>query len=248
LGIRERQERERAARRRAILKAAASVFARHGLENTTMEMIARVAEVAVGTTYLYFSSRDDVFLQLAAERSEAVVKHNAEIQSRNLDPMSELRAMLAEHVRHLRNSLEVILTIQSVRFVQLRKRLKSRSELSYYHRLQAVRRKSEEQWAACFNRAYRSGALPKNMTIRETIAVGWAITFGAFAVGMVGDLTKPSGLSSERIIELACNFYLRGLQSLPAVNSDKRSNGVVPRAGPRKRRRSKADRGARMEA
>jgi AcrR family transcriptional regulator len=51
MSVRERHRRERAARREAILAAAVKVFAEHGLEGATVEMVARQAEVAVGTIY-----------------------------------------------------------------------------------------------------------------------------------------------------------------------------------------------------
>ena len=55
MSVQERKRRERSARRQTILEAAASVFAKHGLESATIEMVAQQAEVAVGTIYLYFS-------------------------------------------------------------------------------------------------------------------------------------------------------------------------------------------------
>src|SRR3984893_18852025 len=62
VSVRERKERERIARRETILAAAAQVFAAQGVERAPVEMVARQAEVALGTIYLYFFSRDDLFL------------------------------------------------------------------------------------------------------------------------------------------------------------------------------------------
>jgi len=54
MSVQERHRRERRARGQAILAGAATVFAKHGLEGATIEMVAREAEVAVGTIYLYW--------------------------------------------------------------------------------------------------------------------------------------------------------------------------------------------------
>ncbi|HZY59859.1 MAG TPA: helix-turn-helix domain-containing protein, partial [Candidatus Binataceae bacterium] len=86
----QRHQREREARGRAIMAAAARVFARRGLEGATIEMVAREAEVAVGTIYLYFSSRDDLFLQLTADRIEELTGRYAAIQSSAMEPLEEL--------------------------------------------------------------------------------------------------------------------------------------------------------------
>jgi len=61
---RSRTEDAKLARRAAILAAARRVLARRGLRGTTVGDIAREAEVAVGTLYLYFPSKGAVFAAL----------------------------------------------------------------------------------------------------------------------------------------------------------------------------------------
>jgi AcrR family transcriptional regulator len=45
----------------ALLQAATRVFGRHGFEVATMEQIAREADVAKGTTYLYYASKQSIY-------------------------------------------------------------------------------------------------------------------------------------------------------------------------------------------
>jgi AcrR family transcriptional regulator len=51
-------------RRSQILEAARNAFVRHGLTGTTVSQIARGADVAKGTVYLYFRSKDEILRQL----------------------------------------------------------------------------------------------------------------------------------------------------------------------------------------
>jgi AcrR family transcriptional regulator len=51
-------------RRGQILEAARGAFARHGLAGTTVSQIARGADVAKGTVYLYFQSKDQILRAL----------------------------------------------------------------------------------------------------------------------------------------------------------------------------------------
>jgi len=60
MGISERKEREREARRNAILDAAEAVFKSKGFANATMDDIAREAELAKGTVYLYYKSKEEL--------------------------------------------------------------------------------------------------------------------------------------------------------------------------------------------
>lgn len=61
MGVAERRERERSERREAILDAAEAVFLKKGVAPTTMDEIAQRAELAKGTLYLYFASKDELF-------------------------------------------------------------------------------------------------------------------------------------------------------------------------------------------
>src|SRR5262245_51077580 len=61
-----RREREREERRHQILEAAANVFKSKGFAAATMDDVAAAAELSKGTLYLYFKSKDDLYLALSA--------------------------------------------------------------------------------------------------------------------------------------------------------------------------------------
>lgn len=68
----QRRERQRTARRDAILSAARKVFAREGFDGTTIADIAREAGVAAGTVYLYYASKIDLFAALNAQLYDVI--------------------------------------------------------------------------------------------------------------------------------------------------------------------------------
>lgn len=68
-----RSESARAARREEILAAARRVFARQGFRGTTIADVADEAGIALGTIYLYFPSKDDVFAALNEQLAELIV-------------------------------------------------------------------------------------------------------------------------------------------------------------------------------
>lgn len=73
MGVAERRQREREQRRSTILRAAEDVFVQRGLAATTMDDIARAAEVSKGTLYLYFKSKDDLYLAIATATVEELL-------------------------------------------------------------------------------------------------------------------------------------------------------------------------------
>jgi AcrR family transcriptional regulator len=59
-----RRQQERQARRRCIQEAARTVFAERGYAGSTIELIARAAKLSVGAIYLYFRSKEDLYVSL----------------------------------------------------------------------------------------------------------------------------------------------------------------------------------------
>jgi AcrR family transcriptional regulator len=65
MGIQERKEREKERRRQQIIVAAKRVFSEKGFNKTTMEDIAKEAELSPGTLYLYFKNKEELYASLS---------------------------------------------------------------------------------------------------------------------------------------------------------------------------------------
>ncbi len=69
----ERKEKEKAARRTAIVNAAERLFASKDYDGVAMDDVAREAQLAKGTLYLYFNNKDSLYLAVAV-RGAVVLK------------------------------------------------------------------------------------------------------------------------------------------------------------------------------
>ncbi len=65
MGIQERKQRERERRRQQIAIAAKKIFSAKGFNKTTMEDIAKEAELSAGTLYLYYKNKNELFASLS---------------------------------------------------------------------------------------------------------------------------------------------------------------------------------------
>src|SRR5437016_3760139 len=63
----ERKAAERQARRRRIQRVARKLFADRGFQRTTIEDVARKAALSVGAIYLYFRSKEELYVSLLQE-------------------------------------------------------------------------------------------------------------------------------------------------------------------------------------
>jgi AcrR family transcriptional regulator len=82
MGIAERKERERELRRSTIIDAAEHVFFSKGIEASTMDEIADLAELSKGTLYLYFKSKAELYMAICGRGLTMLHdKFNADVES-----------------------------------------------------------------------------------------------------------------------------------------------------------------------
>jgi len=86
MGIKERKEQERKARRQRIQKAAKELFTAKGFKATTMEEIAEKAELSAGTIYQYFKNKEDLYFSFNLEPLKLL--HNKAIGIRGNNGLS----------------------------------------------------------------------------------------------------------------------------------------------------------------
>lgn len=90
MGVHERKEREREQRRQTILESAKHVFMTYGLEHASMDRIAQEAELAKGTLYLYFKSRDELIVALMVEDLEGLLIELEKVSSKRIGAEKKL--------------------------------------------------------------------------------------------------------------------------------------------------------------
>lgn len=91
MGIKERKERQKTEMREAILNAALKLFIEEGYESVTMRKIADKIEYSVGTIYLYFREKAEIFFELHNRGFDEFYKKQLSIQHIK-DPVERLKA------------------------------------------------------------------------------------------------------------------------------------------------------------
>ena len=89
MGIKERKARQKSEMSEAILSAALRLFSDKGFENITMRSIADEIEYSVGTIYLYFSDKKEIFFELHKMGFDEFYKRQLTVQNIK-DPLSRL--------------------------------------------------------------------------------------------------------------------------------------------------------------
>jgi TetR/AcrR family transcriptional regulator len=93
MGIEERKEREKQARREAIRVSAREIFFAKGFNATTMDEIAHKAELSKGALYLYFTNKEELYVSVISEGLDILFERTEEALKLDLPPDQMLRKL-----------------------------------------------------------------------------------------------------------------------------------------------------------
>jgi len=99
MGLKERREREREERRRQILVAARMLLSKKGLGGTSIQQIAKRAELGVGTIYFYYRSKEELFAALQQEGLEVLQSQVKAADRLGKNPADRLRRISLAYLR-----------------------------------------------------------------------------------------------------------------------------------------------------
>ncbi|GEM_PF-502086 len=92
MSVQDRREREREQRRASILEAAEHLFFSRGPQ-ATVDEIAAEAEVAKGTVYLYFSSKEDLYMTIVERALTLLLEKFRKAVDSSLPPPEKLKSI-----------------------------------------------------------------------------------------------------------------------------------------------------------
>jgi AcrR family transcriptional regulator len=212
LEVRKRRRFENDARAARIMAAAARVFAQRGVENATMEMIARDAKVAVGTIYLHFASRDEVYLSLCNDRGKQLVARYREVIARGLTPLEEIRSLAQVYIDYLHESADPILLSEDTPYYEIRRRLRRSSEIRTFDSGLRTRQEAFHLFESSVKRAFDKETVADSLGATGVTVAIWSILNGAFMVTRDREyLVQSIGFDPEGFIARALDSYMRGL-------------------------------------
>jgi len=200
----ERKAQERQARRRRIQEAARTVFAERGYAGASIELIARAAQLSVGAIYLYFRSKEDLYVSLVEDAltvfdvDMAQIRETAEVGSRLRETWSVL-------VRWAERDAE------GPRILRLLAQPAVRPQLSdeVVTAVSAGIGRVQDHIGACVADGIHAG-LYRQVNAREIADLAWSVLLGSLdaaemngSLGMAGDALSVRTDRALNLIESA---------------------------------------------
>ncbi len=189
----ERKAQERLARRRRIQEAARTVFAERGYAGASIELIARAAQLSVGAIYLYFRSKEDLYVSLV---EDALTVFDVE--------MGQVREQ-AEVARRLRDTWSILVRwaerdTEGPRILRLLAQPAIRPQLSdeVVTAVSAGIARIQDHIGACIADGIHAG-LYRQVNAREIADLAWSVLLGSLdAAEMANNLGTTSEVLATR--------------------------------------------------
>jgi len=192
MGIKERQDRERAAVRDAILHAARELFVTEGYRTVSMRKIAERIEYSPAAIYGYFASKDEIFFALAEEGFHMIKRAADEAAAGENDPLAALRAMLLAYYRFAREQpkyFELMFVDRSVPHLE---------DLERFAFLVEMMQDAERMVARCVD----VGVFPRDLDVPAAFHILWAAVHGPAVLAIcqrLGNGEDPDCLAADTL-------------------------------------------------
>jgi AcrR family transcriptional regulator len=99
--IREPQQIRSIQTKEKILNAAYKLFCEKGFYKTTTNEIARVAEISIGSLYVYFSDKDTILLELLDRYNESFMNFHEDLDYNMKDYTHDLKLWLQQFIKNM---------------------------------------------------------------------------------------------------------------------------------------------------
>jgi AcrR family transcriptional regulator len=199
----ERKAQERQARRRRIQEAARTVFTERGYAGASIELIARAAQLSVGAIYLYFRSKEDLYVSLIEDTLTVFDVEMAQLRER------------AEISNRLRETWDILVRwaekdLEGPRILRLLAQPAIRPQLSdeVVTAVSAGINRVQDHIGACIADGIHAGAY-RQVNAREIADLAWSVLLGSLDAA---EMHTNLGLGSEPLADRA-DRVLRFIES-----------------------------------
>ena len=94
MSTKDRKLLEKENRRESILAAAESVMSSHGIHGLSIDLIANETQLAKGTIYLYFKSKEEILSFLSVKARKLLFKEFQKITEKGLTPLEKIKELV----------------------------------------------------------------------------------------------------------------------------------------------------------
>jgi TetR/AcrR family fatty acid metabolism transcriptional regulator len=136
-----------------IIKAATKIFAKKGFFKAKVADIAKEAQVADGTIYLYFENKDDILISLFEEQMQLVLENMRRELSKEHDAVKKIERFAVTHLKLIESNKNVaeIIQVELRQSTKFMKEYKNERFMEYLNLIADIIEEGQEE--GIFNRS-----------------------------------------------------------------------------------------------
>jgi AcrR family transcriptional regulator len=204
-------------RREAILKMAASTFARHGFSATDVQWIADALRISKGTIYRYFPSKEKLFLAAVERGIFRMQEHVERARRRETDEIEQIRAAVFAYLEFFKKHPDLVEL-----FMQERAEFKGKHPPIYFQHRAA----RKGPWRERIANLIAAGRI-RNVPIDRITDVLGDLMYGTIFTNYMAARQKPLEAQAQDVLDVFFHGILAGEER--REGDGKSSAGKLPR-------------------
>lgn len=183
------------------IEVARQLFARKGVENTTMNDIASASDKGRRTIYTYFKSKRDIFNAVIETETDQLLHKLRMIVIKPASPEEKLRDYVSERLETMKEIVSRNGSLRAGFFLDVRKVDRARA---------VIAKKETTLLMAILQDGVDSGDF-EITNVKETAIVIMNLIHG-LDVPYIRDSLSEYGISKDRIARMICNLVVNGIR------------------------------------
>ena len=210
MGISERRERERERRKKEIIDAAEKIFFKNGFENSSVEKVAKKAELSKATLYLYFKSKEELYFAVC-QRAEGKLYEEVDKTIAKVDgTFDKIKAFLnafVEFQQKYPDHFDALFYLQTHPF-----------SFDPNHELVIENRRRDQKylnhWIELIEQGKKEGLIRESLNPIHTVLLIWMQLSGFLKIMSVVQphLEKDLTCSKDELLEEYYNILFNGIR------------------------------------
>lgn len=210
MGIKERKEREKEQRKQLILNAAQKLFFTKGINSTTMDDIAVEAELAKGTLYIYFKSKEDIQYEVSLRGAELLNRKLRRLVDENSSGLENLLIMgwaFIEFSKDEKDFFNLFLYFQNLDIEGLG--ISKEKIKDYFLHFSPFRLLID-----LVEKGIKDGSLRNDLPVIDTATTMWSNIMGLLIVQQFNrEIYEIFSVNSEKILQTNFEILLNGVSN-----------------------------------
>jgi TetR/AcrR family transcriptional regulator len=204
-----RREREKLQRRIDIVKAAESLFSEKGFRGTTMQEISERVELSKGTIYLYFKSKEELYLSVCV-KGVAEFGEDLEAAASGAGGLEDIiKAVYMAYIRHSLEKPAIFRVLRDTFIEQVRQNLSHET----IEEISGIIRNWLELESGLIEEGIEHGVFRKDLDPYGFSLTAWRMSTGLIELALLKEPGVAQHEELDRYFEQSIDLLVEGAKS-----------------------------------